>query len=539
MVIPPTETAKLVGDENGVDHKFIDKFFIYYLDKPSFYYGLTGDVKNKFEFFLILRGLYYKQDWWINEARDFGVRYIVVNRKIHNNGGIGAEYLPNVESFVEPGLKRLSDEVTLRFENSSYALYEITDEAKANRPTLLVDSSWQSYLNLVFHRRNLSRCYKFEYTPYYDAAKAAPGAPIQLLTDDPHTSAIDLYLLDHPEAISPPDTRMFAFNPNIVASSYYLSPMFRSFLLFSNTKWNRTNIITPGVFGTLRGSFIGVPRATSFNLPVKVKTAGRYRVLMRTADTANSIRITSPTLSYDESFELRPPAGGVQFFNTAEVYQSNRQAVDTSSMSVSQVEDAIPDTLVPVNFGYSYQDLGVIDAPAGAHTFSVDKTDDNPMLVEGMMLIPEATYEALTLPPNVTPITDPDTLECSERTETAGTTDGYVDPAANPEHADLTQDELLNLAAADVQDLSPGEDGGVGPTWLGLAATGLLLMLSALLIRWRSRRRYDDDDASGHDEGRTTPVAVVGDPNSDSAGPGSDPSANGGPPAPPTEKAGP
>jgi hypothetical protein len=537
VVIPPTETAKLVGDENGVDHKFIDKFFIYYLDKPSFYYGLTGDVKNKFEFFLILRGLYYQQDWWINEARDIGVRYIVVNRKIHNNGGVGAEYLPNVESYVEPGLRRLHDDIALRFENDSYALYEITDQPKANRTTLLVDSSWQSYLNLVFHRRNLSRCYKFEYTPYYDAAKAKPGAPIQLLTDDVHTSAIDLYLLDHPEAISPPDTRMFAFNPNIVASSYYLSPMFRSFLLFSNTKWNRTNIITPGVFGTLRGSFIGVPRATQFNLSAKVKTAGRYRLLMRTADTANSVRITSPSLSYDKTFELRPPDADVQFFNTAEVYDSDRQPVDTSSMSVAQLEDAIPDTLVPVNFGYSYQDLGVIDARVGTHTFSVDKTDDNPMLVEGMMLIPEETYETLALPTNVTPITDPNMLECSERTETAGTTDGYVDPAANPEHANLTQDDLLNLAAADVQDLTPGPGGGVGPTWLGLAATALLLMLSALLVRWRSRRRIEDDDLKVND-GHPVDSLETDDATTEDSDPHSPRAPAGESPAPPLKEAG-
>ncbi|MEV9417929.1 hypothetical protein AB0360_26890, partial [Klebsiella pneumoniae] len=88
VVLPPTETAKLVQDANGVDHKFIDKFFIYYLDKPSYYYGLTGDVKNKFDFFLILRGLYYQQDWWINVARDIQIKYIVVNRKIHSNNGV-------------------------------------------------------------------------------------------------------------------------------------------------------------------------------------------------------------------------------------------------------------------------------------------------------------------------------------------------------------------------------------------------------------------------------------------------------------------
>ncbi len=536
VVVPPTETAKLVGDENGVDHKFIDKFFIYYLDKPSFYYGLTGDVKNKFEFFLILRGLYYQQDWWINTARDIGIRYIVVNRKIHDNNGIGAEYLPKVETYVEPALQRLKDDVALRFENESYALYEITDQAEPNRPTLLVDSSWQSYLNLVFNRRNLSRCYKFEYTPYYDAAKAEPGAPIQMLTDDPRTSAIDLYLLDHPEAVTPPDTRMFAFNPNIVASNYYLSPMFRAFLLFSNTKWNRTNIITPGVFGTLRGSFIGVPRATEFNLPVKVKKAGRYRVLMRTADTGNTVRVTSPSLSYDRKLELRSPTSKVKFFNIDDVFQSDRKPVDTSSMTVAQLESAMPDELVPVNFGYSYQDLGVVDAKVGTHTFSVDKSDSNPMLVEGMMLIPEDTYQNLELPPNVTPITDPKDLGCSERTTSTGTTDGYVDPAANPEHADLTQDELLNLAAADVQDLTPGEGGVVGPTWLGLGATGLLLMLSVLLVRWRARRATEDGDPPA---GEIDPPGGTDPPDTDppvTGPPGTGPSGTGPPPTgpPPT-----
>jgi hypothetical protein len=227
-------------------------------------------------------------------------------------------------------------------------------------------------------------------------------------------------------------------------------------------------------------------------------------------------------------------------FNTAEVYNSDRKPVDTSAMSVAQLEEAIPDTLVPVNFGYSYQDLGVIDAPAGAHAFSVDKTDGNPMLVEGMMLIPEETYETLALPTNVTPITDPNMLECSERTETTGTTDGYVDPAANPEHADLTQDELLNLAAADVQDLTPGPGGGVGQTWLGLAATGLLLMLSALLIRWRSHRRPEDDDRSENDSAATEEDAPNDDDHDDKHPDdgGSAPASPGEPSAPPLKEAG-
>ena len=32
VVLPPTETAKVIVDIAGVEHKFIDKFHIYYLD---------------------------------------------------------------------------------------------------------------------------------------------------------------------------------------------------------------------------------------------------------------------------------------------------------------------------------------------------------------------------------------------------------------------------------------------------------------------------------------------------------------------------
>jgi hypothetical protein len=306
-------------------------------------------------------------------------------------------------------------------------------------------------------------------------------------------------MLNNPDAVSGPDSRMFAFNPDVVASNYYLSPMFRSFLLFSNTKWNRTGMITPGVFGTLRGSFIGIPRATEIAVPIKVPETGRYRLLMRTANTANTLHVTSPSLGYDQILELRSPSSNVKFFPTADVYSADRVAVDTSAMTVSAIESSIPDELVPVNFGFSYQDLGVIDAKAGSHTVAIDKSDNNPMLFEGMMLVPEAVYENLTLPSRVVPIENPNDLECSERTESTGATDGYVDAAANPEHANLTQDELIALAAADVQDLAPPEGGVVGSSWIGIALTAFLLVGTGLLVRWRARL-HPDEEPDGADK---------------------------------------
>ena len=109
-------------DINGVEHKFIDKFHIYYLDLPSFYYGLTGDSDNKHEFFLMLRAMYYEQGWWVNVARDLDIKYIVVNKELVANTVGGQEYLREVERIIIPELDRRSAYLTKLFQNESYVL---------------------------------------------------------------------------------------------------------------------------------------------------------------------------------------------------------------------------------------------------------------------------------------------------------------------------------------------------------------------------------------------------------------------------------
>ncbi len=495
VVLPPTETAKLVTDSNGIDHKFIDKFYIYYLDVPSYYYGLTGDTNNKFEFFLMLRGMYYEQDWWVNIARDIDLRYLVVNKTLRDNRGIGAEYLPNVEDYIREGIDRRAEDYSLRFENDSFALYELIDRPNAERETLVIDSSWPSYLDLVFSRLDLSRCYNFEYLPYYSRSAVDEGVTTHLLTDNVNAAAIDLYLLENEELIFKPSTKIFAFNPDIVASSYYLSPMFRSFLFFSNTKWNRTEIITPGVFGSLRGSFIGVPRPTRFDVPITITEPGRYRMLMRSASTANQLTVRSSSLQFEESTEVRSPTTDLELFTVDSVYETNRIPFDASRLSVEELESMIGDELVPVNRSFSYHDLGVVDAIAGVHNFAIDKADGNPMLFEGLMLIPEDDFAELALPDDVSVITDPNELDCSERTPVRSNPDEYVAAVENDVHPDLTNEELVTLAAAGVEDLIPKQGGGLSSNWYSLGTTALLLFLSGLVIRWRSQPREEDDDA--------------------------------------------
>ncbi|MBA8814997.1 hypothetical protein FHX48_000049 [Microbacterium halimionae] len=499
VVLPPTETAKLVTDDNGIDHKFIDKFFIYYLDQPSFYYGLTGDSRNKYEFFLILRGIYYQQDWWINPARDMGIKYMLVNKKLRDNRGVGAEYLPNVEDYTGPAMERQEEMgfVEKRFENDTFILYELTDEAEPERQTLLIDSSWPAYLRLVWNRLELSRCYDFEYLPYYEQ-EGDRADDVIVYSDSPEEAvAVDAWAAKHPDAVFTPSPKIFAFNSDIVASSYYLSPMFREFLFFSNTKWNRTEVITPGVFGTLNGSFIAVPRATQFTVPVSVPEDGRYRVLMRGAVTHNALTIESPSLDYVHSAELKASPDAMQYFSEDTVYTEDRVPIDASSMSVSDLEQVIDDGAVPVNIRYEYQDLGVVEAKKGSHDVKFDKHDGNPMLVEGLVLVPEETYQNLSLDPGMQIVDSGAQLECNDTYEVFGSeSEGYVDPAANDPNADLSEEELLALAAAGVPDLEPDESGGLGDDWLVLVLTGGLLLAAVITVRSRTRRRDDDDGST-------------------------------------------
>ena len=501
VVLPPTETAKLVTDDNGVDHKFIDKFFIYYLDQPSYYYGLTGDSYNKFEFFLMLRGLYYQQDWWISVARDIDLQYFVVNKKLRDNRGVGAEYLPDVETFIGPAMERQEAMgfVEQRFENDSYVLYELVDRPPDDRQTLLIDSSWSDYLALVWNRLELSRCYDLQYLPYADAdtLDAIEGDdPPLIYSSSAEGTALDAWTLQHRDEFFTPSPKIFPFNSDIVASSYYLSPMFRAFLMFSTTKWNRTEMITPGVFGTIKGSFVALPRPTQFTLEATVPDDGEYRMLLRGAASGNTLELDSPTLDVLRTVELRPSPGAMDFYSEESVYLSDRVPVDTTQLSVADLEIQIDEGLVPVNSLNEYHDLGVVTASAGSHTLRFDKLDGNPLLVEGIVLIPEAEYQEIITGPAVPIVTSPAELECTTQYDVFGPdSEGYVDPAANEAHADLTQDELLSLAAAGVDDLAPDESGGLGADWLVLLLAALLVLGAGLTVRSRTRRVPADEQA--------------------------------------------
>ncbi|HNO92988.1 MAG TPA: hypothetical protein PKJ84_02385 [Anaerolineales bacterium] len=409
VVLPPTETAKVVIDINGVEHKFIDKFHIYYLDLPSYYYGLTGDSDNKHEFFLLLRALYYQQPWWINIARDLDLKYIVVNKELVASTVGGQEYLKEVEKILIPELDSRDAYVKKVMENESYVLYEFTDLPTAERVPLYLDVDWNSFIRILSSNLELTRYYDLRHTMVVGDLEDFDS--LTMVTDDEHESALDLYEKKNKKQFFRPSSVILPFDPEQISSSYYLSPMFRLFQFFSDSKYNRLDMITPGLWGTLEGGFIGVPREAPFRIDVTLPEEGEYRLLMRGAISAVDMEMESKLFPEPQRISLASDPSNLAFFDKRLVFSSSRTPLDVSQYTYQELGMLIPTDVVVVNYQYQFFDLGVVQASKGKYPIYFNKLNDAPMLVEGILVIPEEVYQTLTLPSNVT-VVQPNDLCC-------------------------------------------------------------------------------------------------------------------------------
>lgn len=400
VVLPPTETAKMIVDINGVEHKFIDKFHLYYLDLPSYYYGLTGDSDNKHEFFLLLRALYYQQPWWINIARDLNLRYIVVNKELVANTVGGQEYLREVENILIPELDSRDAYLKKLLENESYVLYEFTDLPRARRVPLYIDTDWSTFIKILSSNLELTRYYDLRYPMVTGDLEGFER--LSLVTDDVHDASLDLYLKTDKTRFFRPSSTIMPFTPELISSSYYLSPMFRLFQFFSDSKYNRLDMITPGLWGTIEGGFIGVPRESTFRIDISLPEDGEYRLLLRGASAAVNVKMDSKLFTEPQFLVLTSDPSNLAFYDKRLVFSSSRTPLDVSGYSLDELGRLIPTDIVVINSQYQYFDLGVVTAKAGKYAIYFEKQNDAPMLVEGILVVPEETYKTLSLPPNVT-----------------------------------------------------------------------------------------------------------------------------------------
>lgn len=386
IVLPPSEAQKRTVDENGVRHKFIDKFFIYYLNKPSYHFGLSGDPENKNNFFFMLWAMMNNEDWWMSILREQNVRYLVVSKEIGPNALSASEYLKNIEVILQKNVPNATISLDKKFENAGFILYEVKSaEGQAQSP---------SYLSLNW---NDFRCFQQKestdsagYSVSLNGAKEIDTAslPISIITDDKAKSSMDLYAKLHPDSFFRPDPTILPFTSALVPSSFYFNVIYSMFNVFGVGKYNYLNMIIPGTYDTLTASFLGMPKKSFVKVEMQVPKDGTYEMYMRAIPTKNAFVIQ---LDNKEAIPMPFDNPKTKYVRLRTVYARVPQVLDVSFLSIDELSKNIPSRIIPVNNAYSYTKIGTFDLSKGKHVVSVDKQDDNPFVMEGILLKEQGT----------------------------------------------------------------------------------------------------------------------------------------------------
>jgi len=405
IVVPPSETQKRIVDTNGIEHKFIDKFYIYYLDFPSYYYGLTGDLENKRPFFLLYSALMSGQHWWINSLRNQNVRYVVLNKELGANPLTGVkEYLKDSETILWNQMAMLPSVFEKLFENQSFVLYEMSP-LPADAEHYLLDLDWHAFS--CTQERSVQRNPPVR-TSLPNLMDPWKGDEKHVVSVNPQKTLLDLFVMRHPEQFSRPDDSSFAFNADHIPSSRYFGIIYAMLTLFQNSKYNLLNMSVPGIYDTLTGTFVGLPKKTLIRFPVVASAKEDYVVFVRGIFTRNTMKVQMNGSTISRTLNERESP--IVYVNAKTYLDYAPAVVETGQLSNAQLEKSTPLSTLPISSQFQYIRIGQFSVEKGRNWLYLSKEDKNPMVVEGILLLKAREEQGILSPATAPSFITPDQL---------------------------------------------------------------------------------------------------------------------------------
>jgi len=401
VVLPPSETPRFVEDSNGIDHKFIDKFFLYFLDQPSYYYGLTGDMGNKKEFFLMMAAMQRGEHWWVNAFRNLQIRYLIVNKELMPGRSGDPAYFGPIERTIEHQPKNMPTFFKLLTENDRYTLYEFIDPQDSNAKQSILNLSWSSYICLQETDLSLTKTRHF----------LAPGEPIdptvqtELIAEDIDKSLLDLYARTHPQNFVRPDQTSFAFNPDHIPSTSFFGTIFPMLNLFTPSRYNTTNIVMPGPYDTLTSTFVALPKPTTIRFPVTIAEEDTVDVYLRAAATRHALTWQLGT-SAPQSRTIAQAETSTSYATPESVVFGPQKTVSIANTSIAELSPLIPKSIAAISDHFDYIHLGTAKATRGDHWLTIEKLDGNPLAIEGVLILGTRNRATVRTPPDNVRITN-------------------------------------------------------------------------------------------------------------------------------------
>lgn len=226
IVLPSLESGRSLYTGESTT-SFIDKTLIYYIDKPSLYYGAGSDIKNKIMAINVYTSINNDEDSWDTLLySNMEIGYILVPRTVFRSPG--QVYLPGVEKKIDSALKK-SKLYKKIYDGSNFDLYQANTMPKNNKKPLLISvSDISKYISS--YKLNDSKIFlPFQIEEYLESVKKNGYG--DMVTDRLENLEVDLLANTTLKKILP-DEKKLPFSKKTSNSSFYLSNTFSFFTLF-------------------------------------------------------------------------------------------------------------------------------------------------------------------------------------------------------------------------------------------------------------------------------------------------------------------
>lgn len=346
FVMPTMESGREIL-QDGKTYSFLDKFYIYYLDQPTLYYGVGASTQNKIISYLAYRSIVFKQGWWQDVlANNLGITDILVPKHMQARK-VGITYLPGIEQLANDALAK-SQKYHNVYDGPDYALYQLDQKAITFDPTL-VDLQWNKFVDYASAGNLAGQNFDFP-LQLSDFASRQRGT---VVTDNPERSFYSLYANSGQAGVFYPDSSLLAFDSRLVASSNFTNnSLSLSTLYATDDEYNYLHEIVPSL-ATLRvPQFVGLTKGDGrLDISFSAPTAGKYRLLVHGGSRADQIGASLG----GQRLELEKLAGDK---DTANDY---------------------------IDFTYFYADVSLV---AGKHVLKIENPDQNAVIVESVVPMP-------------------------------------------------------------------------------------------------------------------------------------------------------
>lgn len=285
FMLPTLESGRDIL-QDGKRYSFLDKYLIYYLNKPTFYYGVGANTENKLISYLVYRAIAYKEKWWeYILANNLGITDIVVTKNTEQRER-GISYLPGIEQKIDASLAA-AEKYEKTYVGDAYELYSLKEPRKGT--ATLVNTQWQNTLEYL---NSSEKGVESMFFPLQLRKFVQAKGDKQLMTDSVERSYYDFYQLLHTDRTFVPNPISLPFSSQYVASSNFTNnALSLSTLYAKDDGYNYLHENVPSLVNLQRPAFVGLTKGkVGLDMKLKVPESGQYRLLLHAASKGNEVQ---------------------------------------------------------------------------------------------------------------------------------------------------------------------------------------------------------------------------------------------------------